>query len=305
MPVRVLMIAGTGRSGSTLLGNALGASPRVFSAGEIRFAWERGLAQQGTCGCRRLVRECPVWQSVFEEAFGSLPTPDEAAAFHARLTQATRLRTLPRYLRGQVTDEQRELAATITKVHNAIAKVTGAEVVVDSSKQPTFGALLATSDSLDRRVIHLVRDPRATAFSWQRPQASYQAEGFAESVANLSTLQSTLLWTVTNAAVPLLFNTPERPVLRIRYEDLVTSPESTLKIAFAHADLVDAEIPFETDGTLTIPPSHNIAGNPNRLRHGTTRFSEDIEWKAAMKPLSRAGASLISWPVRRKFGYRW
>ena len=305
MPVRVLLIAGTGRSGSTLLSNALGASPRVFSAGEIRFAWERGLAQQGTCGCRRAVRDCPLWQNVFEQAFGSLPSPAEAAAFHARLTQATRLRTLPRYIRRQVTDEQRELAATIAKVHNAIAEVTGAEIVVDSSKLPTFGALLAASDSLDVRVIHLVRDPRATAFSWQRSQASYQADGFAESVDQFSTLKSTLLWTVWNGAVPILLNTPEKPVLTIRYEDLVTSPESTLKIAFAHADLMNADIPFETDGTLTIAPSHNIAGNPNRLRHGSTRISEDIEWKTAMKPLSRVGASLTSWPVRRKFGYQW
>jgi hypothetical protein len=195
------------------------------------------------------------------------------------------------------------LAATVASVHNAIAEVTGAEVVVDSSKLPTYGALLAANDSLDIRVIHLVRDPRATAFSWQRSQATYQAEGFAEPIDQFSTLKSTFLWTIWNGAVPILLNTPEKPVLTIRYEDLVTSPEATLQIAFAHAGLVDAEIPFETDGTLTIAPSHNIAGNSNRLRHGATRFSEDIEWKAAMTPLSRAGASLTSWPVRRRFGY--
>jgi hypothetical protein len=204
-----------------------------------------------------------------------------------------------------LTSEQRELAATIAKVHNAIAEVTGAEVVVDSSKLPTYGALLAASDSLDIRVLHLVRDPRATAYSWQRAQTTYQADGFAEPIDQFSTLKSTFLWTVWNGAVPILFNTPEKPVLTIRYEDLVTSPESTLQIAFAHADRLNADIQFETDGTLTIPPSHNIAGNPNRLRHGATRFSEDIEWKAAMRPLSRAGASLTSWPVRRKFGYQW
>ena len=36
-PARVLLIAGSGRSGSTMLANLLGSLPGVFSGGEIRY----------------------------------------------------------------------------------------------------------------------------------------------------------------------------------------------------------------------------------------------------------------------------
>lgn len=302
-PTRVILIVGTGRSGSTLLGNSLGALPHVFSAGEVRFAWERGLAEDAMCGCRQPVRSCHVWRDTFELAFGSVPSVSDAASFHGRLKAATRLRTLPRYLRGEVSNEQRELAATIGRVHRAFAAVTGAKVVVDSSKLPTYAALLGLSPGLDIRMVHLVRDPRATAFSWQRLQASQVAEGFEESMDRFSIAKSTLLWTVWNGVIPSLLGAWGSPTLTIRYEDLVASPDSTLQMVLAHADIRDAEFRFATDGSLDLEPSHNIAGNPNRLRYGRTYFRHDTEWGTAMKPISRVGASLISWPIRGRFGY--
>ena len=42
-PTTVLYVAGAGRSGSTLLDNLLGQIPGFFSAGELRYVWERGL----------------------------------------------------------------------------------------------------------------------------------------------------------------------------------------------------------------------------------------------------------------------
>ena len=41
-------------------------------------------------------------------------------------------------------------------------------IMIDSSKWPTYGFLLSTIESFDMYVLHLVRDPRACAFSWQR-----------------------------------------------------------------------------------------------------------------------------------------
>ena len=56
-------------------------------------------------------------------------------------------------------------------LYRAIATVTGARVIVDSSKLPSYLAVLRGVDGLDVRTVHLVRDPRAAAFSWQRAKA--------------------------------------------------------------------------------------------------------------------------------------
>ena len=70
--VPVLYIAGSGRSGSTLLASVLGSVDGVFNAGELRYVWERGLADGALCACRKPVIECPVWTDVFKETNGGI-----------------------------------------------------------------------------------------------------------------------------------------------------------------------------------------------------------------------------------------
>lgn len=43
--VKVLYIAGWGRSGSTILDNVLGQVEGFFSGGELSYLWERGLSE--------------------------------------------------------------------------------------------------------------------------------------------------------------------------------------------------------------------------------------------------------------------
>ena len=57
---RVLLLAGSGRSGSTVLANILGSVEGVFCGGEIRYLWERGLQDGRLCGCGRAFGQCPV-----------------------------------------------------------------------------------------------------------------------------------------------------------------------------------------------------------------------------------------------------
>jgi hypothetical protein len=43
--VTVLYVAGTGRSGSTLLARVLGEADGFVAAGELRYVWQRGLVE--------------------------------------------------------------------------------------------------------------------------------------------------------------------------------------------------------------------------------------------------------------------
>jgi len=67
---RVLIIVGSGRSGSTLIERALGEVPGVAPLGETVHMWERGVRDSELCGCGQPFGTCPFWQSVGQVAFG-------------------------------------------------------------------------------------------------------------------------------------------------------------------------------------------------------------------------------------------
>ena len=107
-----------------------------------------------------------------KRAYGT-SVPD-AQAVHQLLTRLTRLRNLPAYRsadsreRLSAASHADRAAAVLIPLYEAIAEVARARVVVDSSKLPTYAMLLDGIEGVDVRVAHLVRDPRAAAFSWQR-----------------------------------------------------------------------------------------------------------------------------------------
>src|SRR6185503_6025734 len=78
-PVKVLYLPSAGRSGSTLLDRLLGQLGGVFGAGELSWVWQKGLVENGKCGCGVPLRECPVWNEVFDRAFGGMDAVDGAA----------------------------------------------------------------------------------------------------------------------------------------------------------------------------------------------------------------------------------
>lgn len=67
--MKVLYIAGWGRSGTTILDNVLGAYASVFSVGELYFLWQRGLGQNRHCGCGEPLPSCPLWREVLDLAY--------------------------------------------------------------------------------------------------------------------------------------------------------------------------------------------------------------------------------------------
>src|SRR5262245_53220401 len=76
--VKVLFIAGPGRSGSTLLDMLLGQINDFYSTGELRFIWSRSFGQNQLCGCGKPFRQCEFWTEVVKEAFGRFEDIDYA-----------------------------------------------------------------------------------------------------------------------------------------------------------------------------------------------------------------------------------
>src|SRR5690606_27812442 len=61
---RIVFIAGSWRSGSTLLGDLLGAAQGLHHVGELHHFWGRGLQMNWRCGCGEKFRSCPFWSRV-------------------------------------------------------------------------------------------------------------------------------------------------------------------------------------------------------------------------------------------------
>lgn len=300
--VTVCYLAGTGRSGSTVLANACGQIDGWFSAGEMRFLWQRGIETDRLCGCGEPFSRCETWAKVLDAAFAG--SPPDARRIHDQITAATRVRRLPAILgaqRGAKTAQiGPELADVLGRLYTATAETTASSVVVDSSKLPSYAWLLSQVPAVDLHVVHLVRDPRAAAWSWLRkkelPDNAAQAH-----MERISPLKSSLLWDVWNATTDRLWPGPNH--LLVRYEDFVADPRTTMSTIAELCGDPDAELAFTDPQTVLLAPTHTVAGNPDRLRSGPTRLRLDDEWRTRMGRRDRAIVSATTAPLRRRYGY--
>lgn len=296
--VRVLYVGGTGRSGSTVVANALGGLDDAVSVGELRFLWERGIIQNRLCSCGEPFAACPFWREVLHTAYGDA-VPD-AANVHERLTERTQLRRLPTLLRAQQ-PAPADLAAVLTPLYRAIATVSGKRVVVDSSKLPTYAALLAGCPGIALDLVHLVRDPRAAAFSWQRKKelTDRAKPSFME---QRGVVKSALLWTAWNAGLERAWR-GQTSYLRVRYETFARHPGDTLDQIAREFGLTGAQRLVDGEGRLNLPRNHTVAGNPARMNTGPTAVRVDNEWASAMPHRDMTTVAALTAPLLGRYGY--
>ncbi|MGP8160571.1 MAG: sulfotransferase [Candidatus Dormibacteria bacterium] len=304
----VLYIAGTGRSGSTVLAGVLGEVEGVFAAGEVRYLWQRGLIEGRLCGCGAPVRDCPRWGAILEAATrgGVAMRPEAMAEF---LVHAGRVRHLPGSLVRKALPMQQERStaraaarATLSRLYPAIAQVTASQVVVDSSKLPAYALLLADLPGIDLRVVHLVRDPRGAAYSWSTRKAL--TDGATQShMEQMGALKSAALWDVWNVAASGLLGGGDGRYLRLRYEDFVADPAAAVRRILSLAGLAGSALPFDSDAGINLRPNHMVAGNPDRLRHGPIRLRVDARWRSAMPGRDRRVVNAVAAPLLALYGY--
>ncbi len=303
---KVLYIAGVGRSGSTVLNNLLGKVEGFFSAGEFCYIWERGLVKNRLCSCGAPFAECEVWSEVVEEAFGGVSGVD-AREMDRVQKGSTRLRQLPLHLTpgGRRALEARwggTFRQNLAKIYRAMRDVTGSGVIVDSSKLPLYGYVLGTMPEIDLYVLHLVRDPRAVAYSWMRKKAKPRVGGLGE-MPQRPPVRSALEWDVCNAATRgLLTRSPERYLL-LRYDDFVERPRSSVRRVLELVGEGGAPLPFASEHGAELGTNHNIGGNPTRFQTGVVELRPDREWARKMKPRDLAIVSALTLPLLGRYGY--
>ena len=224
--VRILYVGGWGRSGSTLLDLMLGQAPGVFSAGEIREIWQSGLVENRPCGCERPFRDCPFWQAVGDAGFGGWDRIPLSEILRLRYS-LDRPWSFPALPLGRLVDpigaRIQAYTETLRRLYEAIAEVSGASVIVDSSNLPSHAFLLRSMPSIDLRMIHLVRDSRAVAFSWRKQVEKRRSDAPSAYLPQYDPGSSSVRWMLYNGLTQA-FRPLHVPYAFVRYEDLVRTP---------------------------------------------------------------------------------
>ena len=303
---RVLYLGGLGRSGTTLVERLLGELPSVCALGEIVHLWQRDIRDNERCGCGYRFSACTFWKRVGEVAFGRWGNVD-VDRVHALRDVVERTRHIPRLAAARLPAAQhadvREYASFYAKVYAAAAAVSGAQVVVDSSKHSALAHVLRWADEVDLRVVHVVRDARGVAYSWTKTVARPESDDSAE-MTRYSPGRSALLWNAHNAAFGLLARRGV-PVHRIRYEQFLTDPRAAVRelADFAGLPVTGAELAFLGDGYADLRVGHSAAGNPMRFSVGRLPLRRDDDWVRALPSGQRRLVGAVCAPMLRAYGY--
>jgi hypothetical protein len=183
--------------------------------------------------------------------------------------------------------------------------VGGSRVVVDSTKDPSFGFLLRHVPGVDLRVVHLTRDSRGTAFSWMRHVVRNDVVDRKVEMQRFRPWITALRWDVYHVLLHVLSRLTGPP-LTVRYEDLVSSPHAEIARVATHAgEEIDGRVDAERfgRGVIELDVGHTVAGNLMRLRKGPLTVRIDDEWRTGLGRTQRTLVTLLSWPLLRRYGY--
>lgn len=321
-PLRLVFIAGTGRSGSTLLGNALGELSGCVHGGELGFVLGQHYGQNRVCGCGRSIGECAehpdsirpwcprvcgcgellgicgLWNEVQREAFEGLTSEQmsELGRFSYEIMKYRPTALFRLYTHQSSRDRALALryVQALERVYSALASVTNAETVIDSSKHAMHVYLLAQLSNMNMHVIHLVRDPRALSYSWRRRRTDEVVGGPVRVALN---------WTASNFAIELLQRRASATYTRVRYEEFIQAPQLVLERLGAEIGVPGTNLPFVNPTTLQLDANHAVAGSPSRAKIGAVEVIPDNEWKANVSRREQLTVTAVSSPFLHRYGY--
>jgi hypothetical protein len=256
----ILLIVGTGRSGTTILEKTLGSFSNAVAIGEVSFIWERGVIGNYRCSDGIRFRDHPFWQRVLARAF---PEGISASEQLALSCSVERSRAFPFLLLGRRRRAVESYARAWRRLYDAIAAEAGSRLLVDASKSPVRALVLARS-GFDVRVLHVVRNLADVVRSWQRAKFDPATDSFiptkhAAVVAGYWILHNTISATLSNFA----------PYYRINFSRFLRNPQACTEEIWLKLGISDpGQSPFVSARGVVVKPDFAFSGNPDRFHSG-------------------------------------
>lgn len=301
--MHLVFIAGWMRSGTTLLAELVGSCPGGLSLGELDGMWA-ALDRSESCSCGEPLTQCPIWRPVAEQVQSLHGIgPGRATSyleFHAlvrRVLKTKRLLSLRR-LRSQHVDRWPEDVRRVVEVMRTVlwtaGHAGGSSVLVDSSKRPTALLTLALVPDLTVVPLHLVRDPRAVAYS-ESGRREWQGVGQHLAPPGRSEMASALFWNFT-AVTSHLLGTRFPGYRLLRYERLAARPREYMTDIARGLGMPPPA--FEGADMAAIAANHLIEGNPSRFGDRLRQIKADERWRSQLPTRKRMAVTVLTAPVR-------
>jgi hypothetical protein len=298
--IQVEYIVGSGRSGSTLVGSVLGLADDHVFVGELRLVWQEGLMQNTPCGCGKPFLECPFWRKVFQEAFGGFEEArkiapkallGEIGRLSVKMKELGKVLTFPEP-GSEVPDELRSLSA----LYAAIARVSGARIIVDSSKSIRYAAMLNATPGLNLRVTNLVRNPGGILMS--RSRQSKQRDGSEKTWKaerrRVKSMKAMTKWMARNLLASRLLR--RKGGVRLMYEDFARDQTWYLTTVLGQ-EAAGGVLSQLRSGVKDGMVQHQISGNWVR----EMKIRPDEKWRTELPILPKIIAGVLSFPMMQVY----
>jgi hypothetical protein len=294
--VKVLFIAGPTRSGSTIIGNILGQIKGFFHAGELIEAWDRGRTWKCSCGKDPII--CEVWSQIFKTLNSVISRTDQAEIIRIRNKLSQSLRVIINqyqhpYKLVPNTPEDRYLSGLAT-LYKIIQNKTGAEIIIDSSKNVGYCETLKRVNAIELYVLHLIRDSRAIVFSWSKKKRG---------LWKVHPLKTAAVWSSRNMAAEFLKSGLSNRYIKMRYEDFINTPQEKVRAILKILNVGKVQLPFISSNEVMLKTSHGLCGNPGRFNCGVEKLEMDNRWKN-MKLSDNLMATFLTWPLLLRYNYQ-
>lgn len=199
---------------------------------------------------------------------------------------------------GRINDKDRYISA-LKKLYGIVSDKFEDEIIIDSSKAPWYLALLTQVAVIDLFVVHLVRNPMGTCFSWKKEMSRDDA---GSHMKRMDTLSNSRRWISCNIALRKLCSKKSWPYSMVRYEDFASAPREVVHRLLDSLGL-DIDIPFIDASTVRLGTSHSVWGNPKRLREGVTEIRSDEAWKKHLSFRDKCITGALCGPLMFHYGY--
>lgn len=288
--MKILYLAGYGRSGSTVFERILGQHPSIVATGEISNFDE---AVEEECSCGDWVKSCELWQPILEEYLESKDTTN------SRWTRTVKS------LVGNVH------AAGVKNMHLLLDLLAKAQpqkhYAIDSSKTTRVSFLrpFFLRKKYEVKIIHLVRDGRSCLSSNMKMSNLKFLQEQKEVKVPYAFIRTLLSWNFANViALSYRLLLGKSNYLLIRYEDFIENYAVELERigVFLGEDMT--KVIQQIEEGKVIKNCHQIRGNRvSRIKEFYLKTNLSDVWRTELKKYQSFSFTVFSLPLMLLFKY--
>lgn len=282
--LKMLYIMGTARSGSTILEILLARGRHCVGVGELSAIVQDGFIENKPCSCGSTFYQCDFWSQIVRRLALSNERIEEWACVQRKIDWHT---GFFRQMLGLVSKcDWEQYQALNVQLLQAIHDVSGAAVIVDSSKYAGRALALGRLSEVDLSVICLTRSPEGLMNSFRKPNKDEQRPKRPWAVFRYYAF---VVLSLRIAAARL-----KDRVIAQSYEDFLAEPASGLRKITNVFDVDLSGVIMAVENGESFEVGHLVTGN--RLRKSkSVRLMRPKDEEVAFRSAEKLPIALMKW----------